>query len=312
MDTALTIEFSSALAASMQPYELFRKIWENTRRAWNYRVKQGEAHGTFDAIAVWEQPPNGPIHVHWLMRWSPLERDDLDRRIRRALTKLAPNMPSRCLMVQPARAGPVDRALIHGCLHRHGGERRPDDRPGAAVPVIVPLPILTAPLQTAAAVPPTVEQRTDDCVRPVYATNMLVCDDPELRALDERLRAVAPATSYSPLLEDRAAWFRRSRCAFQAEHRACAAAAYGEALAVAEAVAPTSLPGSSCVLPDGTSASLAPLAAGAALIRAGRIVAVGVPETAAWRPSLRYESRNCLAIFRDLYGTIVARCRVDP
>jgi hypothetical protein len=27
---AITIEFSSALAGSMQPYELFRKIWENT------------------------------------------------------------------------------------------------------------------------------------------------------------------------------------------------------------------------------------------------------------------------------------------
>ncbi|WP_293966119.1 hypothetical protein [Sphingomonas sp.] len=103
MDTAITIEFSSALAGSAQPYALFRKIWENTRRAWNYRVKQGKAHGTFDAIAVWEQPAHGPIHVHWLLRWSPLDRDDLERRIRRALKKLAPAMPDRCLMVQPAK-----------------------------------------------------------------------------------------------------------------------------------------------------------------------------------------------------------------
>ena len=103
MDTAITIEFSSALAGRVTPNELFRKIWENTRRAWNYRVKQGEARGTFDAVAVWECPPNGPIHVHWLLRWSPLDRDDLDKRIRRALKKLAPNMPDRCLMVQPAK-----------------------------------------------------------------------------------------------------------------------------------------------------------------------------------------------------------------
>ena len=102
MDTALTIEFSTALIGSVQPYELFRRIWENTRRAWNYRVKLGAAHGTFDAIAVWEQPPGGPIHVHWLLRWSPLDQADLEKRIRRALTKLAPNMPNRCLMVQPA------------------------------------------------------------------------------------------------------------------------------------------------------------------------------------------------------------------
>ncbi|CAM3222478.1 Replication protein [Sphingomonas antarctica] len=103
MDTAITIEFSSALVGSVQPYELFRKIWENTRRAWNYRVKQSKAQGSFDAIAVWENPPNGPIHVHWLLRWSPLDRDDLEKRIRRALKKLAPNMPNRCLMVQPAK-----------------------------------------------------------------------------------------------------------------------------------------------------------------------------------------------------------------
>lgn len=102
MDTMLTIDFSSALASSVQPYALFRKIWENTRRAWNYRVKQGTAKGSFDAVAVWECPPTGPIHVHWLLRWSPLDRDDLEKRIRRALKKLAPNMPDRCLKVQPA------------------------------------------------------------------------------------------------------------------------------------------------------------------------------------------------------------------
>ena len=176
--------------------------------------------------------------------------------------------------------------------------------------MIAALLLLAAPSQATAPVPPPVEQRTADCARPVYATDMLVCDDPGLRALDKRLRALAPATSSSPLLEDRAAWFRRSRrCAFQAEHRACAAAAYGEALSVAEAVAATSLPGARCVLPDRTSASLAPLVAGAALIRAGRIVAVGVPETASWRPFVRYERKGRLIILRDLADTIIARCR---
>ena len=86
----------------MQPYDLFRKIWENTRRAWNYRVKQGAGQGTCDAIAVWENPAKGRSHVEWLRRGSPLDRDDLDKRIRRALAKLAPNMPGRCLKVQPA------------------------------------------------------------------------------------------------------------------------------------------------------------------------------------------------------------------
>lgn len=102
LDTMITIEFSTALAGSIQPYALFRKVWENTRRAWNYRCKQGKVLGSFDAIAVWEMPANGPLHIHWLLRWSPLDRNDLDKRIRRALEKLAPNLPTRCLMVQQA------------------------------------------------------------------------------------------------------------------------------------------------------------------------------------------------------------------
>ena len=102
LDTAITIEFSTALAGVAQPYILFRKVWENTRRAWNYRRKQGICQGTFDAIAVWEKPDGGPLHVHWLLRWSPLDHDDLDKRIRRALEKLAPNLPARCLKVQQA------------------------------------------------------------------------------------------------------------------------------------------------------------------------------------------------------------------
>lgn len=89
--------------SSVQPYALFRKIWENTRRAWNYRVKQGTAQGGFDAVAVWECPRNGSIHAHWLLRWSPLDRADVEKRIRRALRKLAPNISDRCLLVQPAR-----------------------------------------------------------------------------------------------------------------------------------------------------------------------------------------------------------------
>lgn len=102
MDTIVIIEFSSVLAGVVQPYSEFRKVWENTRRVWNYRVKRREAFNGYDAIAVWENPRGGPLHVHWLLRWSPLDRDDLDKRIRRALKRLASGMPERCLRVQPA------------------------------------------------------------------------------------------------------------------------------------------------------------------------------------------------------------------
>lgn len=89
----------------------------------------------------------------------------------------------------------------------------------------------------AQAVPPPVEQVTANCARPVYATDQLVCGDPELRAIDLELATAlggGGATS-SPWLEPQTEWFkRRSRCAFAADHRACAISAYRERLAVAQ------------------------------------------------------------------------------
>jgi uncharacterized protein len=96
--------------------------------------------------------------------------------------------------------------------------------------------VVAAPLAgQPAAVPPPVAQQTADCVRPVYATDQLVCGDPALKALDAELVAalegfVAPASAW---FEPQEAWFkRRSRCAFAEDHAVCAAAAYRERLAV--------------------------------------------------------------------------------
>lgn len=102
LDCLITIEFDTALGGKNTAYNQFKKLWENTRRAWNYKCKQGLASGPFDAIAVWENPDGGSLHVHWLVRWSPLDRDDLDNRIRRALKKIAPKMPDRCVNVKEA------------------------------------------------------------------------------------------------------------------------------------------------------------------------------------------------------------------
>ena len=93
-----------------------------------------------------------------------------------------------------------------------------------------------------APVPPPVEQSTADCARPTYASDQLVCNDAELRVLDQRLKALL--TQRSPIIpgafqESDEQWFkRRSRCAFEVEHKKCLSEAYTDRLAVIEA-APT-------------------------------------------------------------------------
>jgi uncharacterized protein len=91
-----------------------------------------------------------------------------------------------------------------------------------------------------AAVPPPVEQTSADCARPVYASDMLVCEDSALKALDAQLAELVSGAPLAGtmLIESDTAWFkRRSRCAFAAEHRACLAAAYEERLMVRLALA---------------------------------------------------------------------------
>jgi uncharacterized protein len=118
--------------------------------------------------------------------------------------------------------------------------------------IVSALPALPA-AQQPASVPPPAWQHTADCARPVYATDQLVCEDPQLRAIDRQLadlydrvadsRASAGAdgperphlgtNASSLLLESDLDWFRRrSLCAFRADHRDCAIAAYRERLAV--------------------------------------------------------------------------------
>lgn len=91
------------------------------------------------------------------------------------------------------------------------------------------------------AVPPPPEQQTADCIRPVFATDQLVCSDPALRQLDSQL-AAALRTFDSPSgswLEAQTQWFlRRSRCAFQADHRQCVQLAYAERLAIMRPLSP--------------------------------------------------------------------------
>ena len=85
--------------------------------------------------------------------------------------------------------------------------------------------------QPARAVPPPPAQVTANCEAPTYASDQLVCADPELLELDRLLgdqigsRDEAAVASVPAGSDEE--WFRRSRmCAFEADHRDCLRAAY--------------------------------------------------------------------------------------
>lgn len=184
--------------------------------------------------------------------------------------------------------------------------------PRAAFPLILAA-FLTAIVVQIAPVPPPIAQATADCSRPTYATDMLVCDDPALKAIDDRLKsalAAAPMTEVgTPLIEDQAAWFRRSRrCAFQTQHRACISDAYSERLSVLAFAAPAP-PAGQCLLSDKTAATFSEVPGGAALLWNGRLISVGMVPTPPWQPFVTYRPRGNSANFRDLSGRSVATCR---
>lgn len=91
-----------------------------------------------------------------------------------------------------------------------------------------------------AAVPPPIPQRVADCAAPTYASDQLVCGDEGLLALDRQLATLLAAgpASAEVAIEPQDDWFRRSRmCARRADHKLCLAAAYGERIAILEALA---------------------------------------------------------------------------
>lgn len=92
---------------------------------------------------------------------------------------------------------------------------------------------------SAKALPPPVEQYSADCAAPTYASDQLVCGDPQLLQLDGQMVAAlakAGADAIEPsshLIEAQANWLkRRSLCAMKAGHSECLVAAYGERIAV--------------------------------------------------------------------------------
>lgn len=88
---------------SAQAYEIFRSIWDATRRRWNRSIRKGK-DDPFDSIAVFERKVirssrgrqhTGPVHVHWLLRWPKSDWERLLYFIRRKLAKVIAGMVRR-------------------------------------------------------------------------------------------------------------------------------------------------------------------------------------------------------------------------
>lgn len=118
---------------------------------------------------------------------------------------------------------------------------------------------LTTALQTA-PVPPPPFRMAADCARPIYASEHLICETPELLhqevAIAELWRQAEPRLQPGPWLEDQEAWFRRrALCAFQTRHRECVAAANQERTVLLTSVDTSSVisPALTCTADDGLS-----------------------------------------------------------
>jgi uncharacterized protein len=82
-------------------------------------------------------------------------------------------------------------------------------------------------------IPPPAEQVSADCTAPTYASDQLVCSDPELRALDWKMATLVrqigtdAIDAAAPGIENQYDWLRqRSLCAMKPEHRGCLLQAY--------------------------------------------------------------------------------------
>jgi uncharacterized protein YecT (DUF1311 family) len=105
------------------------------------------------------------------------------------------------------------------------------------------LPVIALGTVPVAAVPPPPDQVQANCEAPTYASDMLVCADSFLRALDSRMSEAWDAVDFASVaapgawVEAQNAWFRRrSLCAFSERHADCLQAAYVERIAVLQAL----------------------------------------------------------------------------
>jgi uncharacterized protein len=183
-------------------------------------------------------------------------------------------------------------------------------------------------LQPAAAVPPPPEQSAANCDTPTYASDLLVCADPSLLALDRRMVGLLAGRSAPPKpalhwFEAQEAWFRRrSLCAFSERHAACLRAAYTERIDLLTALA--GAPSGQRSISLGAICPDAPWGNGAILLHApdrgpltmedGRgqvlVVASALKPQDDWTPFVRFRSEGKTILVEPSGGTVL-RCRTS-
>lgn len=162
--------------------------------------------------------------------------------------------------------------------------------------------------------PPRPGQHTAECRAPVFATDQLVCADPVLRALDSEVAALlaeAGPPAASRWIEAQDQWFlRRSRCAFAADHRACAEAAYRERLALLRPLDPALARQPVRCEPPGIAAIAIGLDRIVLVDRAGKVAGAAAADAgeSSWQPFLTATRRKATFAIRTSAGD-VQRCR---
>lgn len=169
------------------------------------------------------------------------------------------------------------------------------------------------------AVPPPVEQLTADCNRPVYASDQLVCEDGELRSLDEKLagqvrdKPQLGTLKGSTYYEAQSAWFkRRSLCAMKSSHRQCLLTAYAERIRIVDAmgsITPTNQALKSCKPRKVSEAiRLSRLSSEAILVAnlKGEVIGVAFQQdaTKVWQPFIRFEKNQSKVLLRGISNPI--------
>lgn len=174
------------------------------------------------------------------------------------------------------------------------------------------------------AIPPPPIQHAANCTSPTYASDQLVCSDPDLLAIDravaEAVQVVGDAVSSpnSPLVEAQEAWFRRrSLCARMATHKDCLMAAYADRLVVLKAMTappPSSPPTWTCEVKQFGAVTIHSLPTALVLIdpASGKVAGVASNGTSAgksgWLPFLRILSSRRKTVLIDSYST-TSRCQ---
>lgn len=168
-------------------------------------------------------------------------------------------------------------------------------------------------------VPPPIEQSVADCSRPVFASDQLVCSDPELRDLDGQLAQVLRQNTALPdndFVENDSQWFkRRGRCAFETEHRSCLMGAYQDRLSIISGAAMTPVRTLAAKCKSLGRVSLGVLQTGHMSLRAIKttaLIAVASPVTgqSPWKPVLTTTERGRVFEFKRHVGPNFS-CRVN-